>query len=163
MTGASATAALAGCSTQNAPSQTDGDSEETPGTEATLTVQIQGDQEALTSFQEDLQADVDNGTVTRAEAQQEFQNKQEELITEATNEYEEAAADDDAVSVADSSPEYGMLRIDAPAATFVDGLEDGDLAAVLPSEYYDQYIQQQQFQEELNQQTADQGNNTTGD
>ncbi len=56
-----------------------------------------------------------------------------------------------------------MLRIDAPAATFVDGLEDGDLAAVLPSEYYDQYIQQQQFQEELNQQTADQGNNTTGD
>jgi hypothetical protein len=163
-TGASATAALAGCSNQNAPSQTDGeDTEETPDAEATLTIQIQGDRDELTSFQEELQEDVENGNITSTEAQQEFQNKQDELIEEAANAFEKTTADDDAVSIEDSSPEYGMLRITAPATTFVDGLEEGELAAVLPAGYYDQYIQQQQLQERLSQQTDAQGNNTTSE
>ena len=164
-TGASATVALAGCSNQNSPSQTDGDEDpqETPDTEATLTIQIQGDRDELTRFQEELQEDVENGNITSTEAQQEFQNKQDELIEEATSAFEDTAADDDAVSIEDSSPEYGMLRITAPASTFVNGLEDGELAAVLPAGYYDQFIQQQQLQEGLSQQTDAQENNTTSE
>ena len=163
-TGASATAALAGCSNQNAPSQTgDEDAEETLDAEATLTIQIQGDRDELTRFQEELQKDVENGNITSTEAQQEFQNKQDELIEEATSAFEDTAADDDAVSIEDSSPEFGMLRITAPATTFVNGLEDGELAAVLPAGYYNQFIQQQQLQEGLTQQTDAQENNTTSE
>jgi hypothetical protein len=144
LTGSGATAALAGCSALEAPSQTDGDGDAASDAAATLTVQIRADQAELTEFQEELQADVESGNVTRAEAQQEFQSKREELIRDAATAYEDAVAGDDAVSVEDATPAAGLLRLTAPAATFVTGLSDGDLAAVLPADYYDRYLGQQE-------------------
>ncbi|WP_141212951.1 hypothetical protein [Halorubrum sp. Ea1] len=161
LTGTSATAALAGCTDLNTQPQTDGDEGATTDSEATLTVQIRADQAELTSFQEELRADIENGNLSRAEAQQAYQNKQEELIQNATSTYEDAVADDNAVSVQDAEPTVGLLRLTAPAATFVSGLEDGDLAAILPAAYFDQYLQQQQLQENNKQQTEEETNNTS--
>ncbi len=161
LTGTSATAGLAGCSSLNPQSQTDGDEGGNPDTAATLAIQVQPDQEELRTLQEELQADLEDEEISQAEAQQELQSKQAELTEKAVIEYEETAADDDAISVDDSEPEYGILRITAPATTFVSALENGDFAAVLPSEYYDQYIQQQEQQQALQEQMEEQENNTT--
>ncbi|WP_144050418.1 hypothetical protein [Halorubrum persicum] len=168
MTGTSASVALAGCSGPTTQSQTEGDEGTTadgdegaaPEGEATLTVQVQGDQEALSSFQEELQTELENGNITRTEAQEELQSRQEELITNATTTFEDSVENADAVTIDNAAPEDGLLRLTAPATTFVNGLEDGDLAAVLPGEYYDQYLQQQQIEEAVDQAT-NQENNTT--
>jgi hypothetical protein len=148
LTGTGATAALAGCSALDAPSQTDGDGDAAADAAATLTVQIRAEQAALTEFQEELQADVESGNLTRTEAQQEYRSKREELIRDAATAYEDDVADDDAVSVEDAEPAAGLLRLTAPATTFVGGLEDGDLAAILPADYYDQFLQRQGVQED---------------
>ncbi|MFY4816496.1 hypothetical protein ACOJIV_28055, partial [Haloarcula sp. AONF1] len=152
---------LAGCSGPTGQSQAEGNEGTTPDGEATLTIQIRGDQEALTSFQEELQTELENGNITRTEAQEEYESKQQELITNATTTYKDSVADADAVAVNDVAPEVGLLRLTAPATTFVNGLEDGDLAAVLPNEYYDQYLQQQQIQDAVEDQAANQENNST--
>ncbi|MFC7323279.1 hypothetical protein ACFQMF_01665 [Halorubrum rutilum] len=173
VTGTSTAAALAGCS-GGSPSQTDDGNETTANddeseaeapdpteaTQATLTIQVQPDQEALTTAQEDLQEQIEEGELTRQEAQEELQSTQAELTAEAVRAYEETAADADGVSVEDAGPEYGLLRVNAPAATFVRGLQDGDVSAVLPSEYYVQYIRQQRIQEQIATQQEDNGNTT---
>ncbi|PHQ45835.1 hypothetical protein DJ68_10635 [Halorubrum sp. C3] len=167
VTGTSTAAALAGCAGQsplqtndgNETTENDGDSEAN-ATEATLTLQVQPDQDALTAAQEDLQEQIEEGEITRQEAQEEYQSTQTELTAEAVSAYEETAADTDGVSVEDAGPEYGLLRVNAPAATFVNGLQDGDVSAVLPSEYYDQYLQQQQIQEQIANQQEGDGNTT---
>ncbi|MFC7187420.1 hypothetical protein [Halorubrum yunnanense] len=163
MTGTGATAALAGCSALDGQSQTDGDGDAASESAATLTVQIRADQTELTEFQEELQAGVESGNLTRTEAQQEYQSKQEELIRDAATAYEDAVADDDAVSVEDAEPAAGLLRLTAPATTFVGGLEDGDLAAILPADYYDQFLQRQGLQEDADGGATDEENETASD
>lgn len=111
------------------------------------------------AFQEELQAEMEDGETDEAEAQQEIQSKRAELTEEAVNAYEEKASSDDAISIEDSEAEYGMLRVESPADTLVDALQNGDIAAILPGEYYDQYIQQQEQreaqQEMMEQQAAE--------
>ena len=163
LTGTGATAALAGCSALDAPSQTDGDGDAAADAAATLTVQIRADQAELTEFQEELQADVESGNLTRTEAQQEYQSRQEELIRDAATAYEDDVADDDAVSVEDAEPAAGLLRLTAPATTFVGGLEGGDLAAILPADYYDQFLQRQGLQADADGGATDGENETASD
>ncbi|MFW6004014.1 MAG: hypothetical protein ACOCPV_00090 [Halodesulfurarchaeum sp.] len=165
LTGTSATAALAGCTSLDSQSTTDGEGEDSPGSEATLTAQVQPDQEELQTLQEDLQSEIEDGELSEEEAQQELQEKQAELTAEAVRSYEEEVADEESVTVEDSEPEYGILRISAPATTLVSTLEDGGFAALLSSEYYDQYIQQQEqqqaLQEQMEEQTGEQNETET--
>lgn len=167
LTSTSATAALAGCSSLNSLSQSDENDGNNPDAEATLTVQVQPDQEELITLEEELRKEMEEGETSQSEAQQELQSKQAELTKEAVSAYEETAADDDAISVEDSESEYGILHVNAPAATFVSALQNGDIAAILPKEYYDQYIQQQEQQEqqqELQEEMMEeQENNTTSE
>lgn len=164
LTGTSAIGAIAGCSGLNSPSQSDGNQGDDSDATATLTVQVQPDQEELTTLQEDLQQEIADGETSQQEAQQELQSKQVELTEEAVNSYEETAADDDAISVENSESEYGLLQVDAPATTLVSALQNGEIAALLPEEYYEQYIQQQEQQQAIREQLGDQqGNGTSND
>lgn len=163
LTGTGATAALAGCASLRSQFGNDGGGEDADGsdsseTESTLTVQVQPDREELVAFREDLQAEMDEGETSQEDAQRALQSKQTELTEEAVNAYEGTAEDDDAVTVEESEPEYGILRVEAPATTFVRALEDGEVAAILPRAYYEQFLQQQQMQRAM---TEGQGNATT--
>lgn len=163
VSGAGAAGTLAGCTSSDNQPQTDGGESANSETEATLTVQVQADQQKLTSLQEELQAEIEAGDTTRQEAQKELQNRQVALTKEAASAYEETASDNDAITVEDATPEYGILRVTAPAITFVNGLEDGTAAAILPSGYYDQYLQQQQVQDQMEQQAENQETNTSSE
>ncbi|MFT4947240.1 MAG: Lon protease-like protein [Natronomonas sp.] len=110
----------------------------------TLTVQIRPDQEALRTIQAEIQT------------------RRPELTAEAATAYEKSAAEDDEISVEDAEAEYGILRISAPATAFVSALENGEVAAVPPTEYYERCMQQQRLREELEQEMqAEDG--TSGD
>lgn len=168
LTSASTIGALAGCSNVNSQPQTEengGDSAENQGddsdTTATLTVQVQPDQEELTTLQEDLQQEIEDGEITQEEAQQKLQSKQVELTEKAVISYEETAANDDTISVEKSESEYGMLQVNAPTTTLVSTLQNGEFAALLPEEYYEQFIQQQEQQQAMQEQMEEQQENST--
>lgn len=171
LTGTTSIGAIAGCAnlnSQSEPDESDGDDStenegDSSGTTATLTAQIQPDQEELTAFQEELQTEIEDGETSQREAQQELQSKRTELIEQAVSSYEETSADDDTISVENSDSESGLLQLDAPATTFVSALQEGDLAGVFPEEYYEQYIQQREQQQELQEQMEQQENDTSGD
>lgn len=163
LTSVSATAAIAGCSDLNSIAQ---DGSGGGGSDGPLTIQVQPDQEELQSLQQDLQAEVEAGETEQEEASTKLEERQAELTEEAVTEYEQAASNADSISVEDADAEYGILRVDAPADTLVEDLQNGEIGGILPAAYYDQYLEQQERQEqqqELQEQITEQqesGNET---
>ncbi|WP_222918699.1 hypothetical protein [Natrinema sp. SYSU A 869] len=160
LSGTGAAASLAGCSQLDSIGQSNDE-----GANG-VTLSVTPDQEELVSLEEEIQADIDNGNLSEQEAGQEFQDRRLELMKETTTSFEESAGESD-LSVEESKPKYGLLRVTGPDEAIMDTLRNGDVSGIYPGEQYDMFIQRQQQQEqqqamlEEQQQAQNAGNETT--
>jgi len=159
LAGTGLAASLAGCSQLDSMS---GSADET--TDA-VTLQIRPDEDEVSSLGEEIQAELENGTISRQEAQLEYQERQFELIEAAATDFEESAADSD-ITIESSETAYGIFLVAGSDEAILDTLRDGTAGAIYPGEQYEPLVQQQQQQAqqrtmiEEQQQTA---NNETND
>lgn len=132
LTGTGTAAALAGCSDLNPLSDGDGEYDDV------LTAVIGPDSAEI----EELQEQVENEEIDMMEAQQ----RQQELVEEAIDDFESRAEEDDGLTIEDSSPEYGLYRIDGEAETIVDELKGGPIASLSEGAAYDRILEEQEQQ-----------------
>ncbi|QLK26290.1 hypothetical protein HYG81_01305 [Natrinema zhouii] len=160
LSGTGVAASLAGCSQLDSMGQSN--DEETNA----VTLSVTPDREKLTSLEEEIQADIDDGNLSDQEAAQEFEERRRELTKEATTSFEESAGEND-ISVEESEPKYGLLRVTGPDDEIMDALQNGAVGGIYPGEQYELFVQQQQRQEQQQaiveeQQQAQEGNETNG-
>lgn len=166
LTGSGAAASLAGCSQLGLTDQSNGEAGDA------VTLAVAPDEEAMASLEEEIQAEIDNGTLSEQEAQAEFQERQVELMNETMTTFEESAADSD-VTVEESTPEYGLARATGSDEAIMSLLRNGEVSGIYPGEQYDQFIEQQRQREqqreqqqeliEQQQQAQEEGNETVDD
>lgn len=160
LSGTGAAASLAGCSQLDSMGQSN--EEETNA----VTLSVTPDREKLASLEEEIRADIDDGNLSEREAGQEFEERRLELTKEATTSFEDSAGESD-ISVEESEPKYGLLRVTGPDEEIMDALQNGTVGGIYPGEQYDQFIQRQQRQEQQQamleeQRGAQEGNETNG-
>ncbi|WP_293032450.1 hypothetical protein [Natronococcus sp.] len=132
LTGTGTAAALAGCSDLNPLSDDGGEYDDV------LTAVIGPDSAEI----EELQEQVENEEIDMMEAQQ----RQQELVEESIDDFESRAEEDDDITVEDSSPEYGLYRIDGEAEAIVDELKGGPIASLSEGAAYDRILEEQEQQ-----------------
>ncbi|MFU8867159.1 twin-arginine translocation signal domain-containing protein [Natronococcus sp.] len=134
LTGTGTAAALAGCSDLNPLSDDGGEYDDV------LTAVIGPDSAEI----EELQEQVENEELDMMEAQQ----RQQELVEEAIDDFESRAEEDDDLTIEDASPEYGLYRIDGEAEAIVDELKGGPIASLSEGAAYDRILEEQEQQPE---------------
>ncbi|WP_394740388.1 hypothetical protein [Natronococcus roseus] len=132
LTGTGTAAALAGCSDLGLLGDDEGEYDDV------LTAVIGPDSAEI----EELQEQVENEEIDMMEAQQ----RQQELVEEAIDDFESRAEEDDDITIEDSSPEYGIYRIDGEAEAIVDELKGGPIASLSEGAAYDRILEEQEQQ-----------------
>lgn len=107
-----------------------------------LSLAVQPDQETLRQRQAEIQSQVQNGSMNRTAAQQEFQSAQADLIADAVSAFEDRSTDETGVSVEESLPEAGVLLVSGSPADLVATLEFDEVNALLSAGTYEQASQQ---------------------
>lgn len=143
LTGASATAAVAGCADLNPMSDGDG-----PHADK-VTAIVEPNREAMQEIEEDVMA----GEMDQMEAEQEL----ETLVDDAITSFEDREADDDELIVEESESltdqtgqmEMGMLYLlDGEPASLIDALMNGTVSQLHGGATYETILEQQQAAEE---------------
>ncbi|QRV14395.1 hypothetical protein JMJ58_15835 [Haloterrigena salifodinae] len=137
--GTGVAASLAGCSQLEALTQSD------DGSSDAVTVAVSPDREELKRLNEEIQTAVQSGNMTQQEAQQRAMKEQRNLTEEAATEFEDSADDSD-ISVEESKPEYGLLRVTGSDEAIMSALREGEISGIYPGDQYDAFVQQQQQQ-----------------
>ncbi|MFC6769838.1 hypothetical protein [Natrinema soli] len=157
LSGTGAATSLAGCSQLDSMGQSNDEGENA------VTLSVTPDREKLA----EIQTDIDDGNLSDQEARQELEERQLELTKEATTSFEESAGESD-ISVEESEPKYGLLRVTGPDEAIMDALQNGAVGGIYPGERYQLFVQRQQQQEqqqamlEEQQQAQNGGNETNG-
>lgn len=162
--GAGSIAALAGCNALGeAPTnQQDDEPAEDGGSGETsaVTVAAQADEEERQALQQEyaqtqqeIQQQVDDGEIDQEEAQQrmrtaqqEARQGQQELIDAAVQAIEDHAGDAEGLTIAEMESGAGALLVEGDAESLLALLDLSQVAALLPSERFEQVQQQQQQQ-----------------
>jgi hypothetical protein len=151
---------LAGCSalqddassqaqtTTGAGSESGGAS--TGGASRRATVAIRADQQALQRRQQEISAELRAGNISRAEAQQQFQTAQRELLAEEVAAFQDRADSTETLAVVGSVEQFGVFLVEGPATTVLDTLSFDPVNALLPTATFqeaERRAQQQQSQQ----------------
>lgn len=149
LAGTGAAVSVAGCSQLDSASPTDSDGEddstddgdgdgsgETLGTTSTVTAYIQPDQEDLVELQQrqlnlSRQRTELNESEYRAELEQ-IQQEQLELIEAAIEDFESSVEDMDALAIADSSAQMGMVLLEGTTGALIEALNEGAVDGLFP-------------------------------
>lgn len=125
-----------------------GESDGTDQQARTLTAAVEPDQEEMAALQEDINQRVENENLTQQEAQQEYQQRQTDLIREAAESFESSVTDVDGVTIEDSVLDAGAFLLTGDPGAMVDLLndEDGVVSALLPEATFQQVQQPGQGQ-----------------
>jgi hypothetical protein len=137
LTGTAAAASLAGCSQFNSTDQSDGQSADP------VTLRITPIEEKTTSLREEIRASVENGTLSRQEAQLEYQARRLELVEAAATSFEESASEK-GFTIEQSETTFGLFLVAGSDGAIMETLRDGSAGVIYPGDQYDQLVQQQQ-------------------
>ncbi|MCU4739920.1 hypothetical protein OB955_10305 [Halobacteria archaeon AArc-m2/3/4] len=127
----------------------DGEFEATDVPDSALTAVTQADQEALQERQAELAQQVEDGDLSEQEYNQEIQQEQLELTTEATAELESDLEETDGLSVEGTIGEAGAVLVDGDAEAMRTALNDGVMSALVPGEEFAAVEQQMQMQQQM--------------
>ena len=152
LTGAGATASLAGCSQfsqSNESSEDELEADQEPDIDPAdgFTAVVQPSQEALAEVQQEVSAEVESGELSQQEAQREFQERQQEVYVSRSIEFESEMADDDELSIEAAIGERGVFLIDAPDERLVDTLRNEEVDGLLPGSEYEAILEAQSQQQ----------------
>ena len=139
LAGTGLAASLAGCSQLDSLAGSD------DGTTDAVTLQIRPDGEAMASLGDEIQAEIENGTISQQEAQLEYQDRRLELIEAAATDFEESAADSD-ITIEESETAYGLFLVAGSDGAILDTLRDGTAGAIYSGDQYEPLVRQQQQQ-----------------
>lgn len=122
-----------------------GDDVEVP--ESGIAVAADVADEELAALEQEINEQVEEGEISQEEAQMEYQERQGELLADATADLEERFAEEESeIEVEESEPEAGVLLVEGEAEALIDSLDDDRVAALLPPETFAEIRQQQQQQ-----------------
>ncbi|WP_226479421.1 hypothetical protein [Natrinema amylolyticum] len=149
LTGAGATASLAGCSQLESIGQSDSSGDATNA----VTLQVRPAEKEVSSLGEEIQADVESGNLSRQEAQLEYQRRQRELVEAAATDFEESVSAK--LTIEKSETAYGLFLVSGSDEAILQSLREGAVGAIYPGEEYDSLVrQQQQRAQQLEQQQS---------
>lgn len=123
--------------------EVDADTEPSIDPEDGLTALVQPAQEELMSLQQEVMAEVEEGELAQEEANAEFEQRQSELYTARSAEFESEVSGDDELSIDAAIPEQGMFLIEASDERLVDTLRNGEADGLIPGSEYELAMQQQ--------------------
>lgn len=143
LAGTGLTLSLAGCS---APSPSDGQAatDGTVGQTATVTLALEIDQQALQDVQSRLTQELQNGTVNRSEAQEELYAAEADLLAEAAATFRDRIADREAISVADSAEQIGVLLLSGTPTALIETLTYPEVRGLFSEATFQQALAQVQ-------------------
>ncbi|WP_126661594.1 hypothetical protein [Haloterrigena salifodinae] len=137
--GTGVAASLAGCSQLEALTQSD------EGSSDAVTVAVSPDRKKLEQLNEELQSAVQSGNMSQQEAGQRAREEQRNLTEEAATEFEDSVGDSE-ITVEESAPEFGLLRVTGSDEAIMSALREGEISGIYPGDQYDAFVQQQQQQ-----------------
>lgn len=133
---------IAGCNALQTDTGTTADgSPDTSGETSdgkTATVQVQPDQEKLRQQQVEVRTQLQNGDLSRQEAQREMQRIQEELLTEVADSFESRISDESTLSIDDSIDQFGVFLVSGSPGTLIDSLSYEEVGAMYAQETFEQ-------------------------
>lgn len=130
---------LAGCSAFQLDGGDDrGASGSTGGEEATVTVAVQPDREALRERRSEIQSRVQSGNLSRQEARMEMQSARAELMRDATGAFERRVDDESALAIEDSVAEIGAYRVTGSTTALIGTLSATEVGALLPESRFEE-------------------------
>lgn len=144
LTGTGAAATLAGCAAIN-PLSDDADADEV------LTAAVGPDPEEV----DELIEAIESGEID----QDEVRNREQELIQNAIEDFEERVENDSDLTIEESAEQFGLYQIDGSAEAIVSALREGAITELHRAAAYDQFLegseqqQQQQPDQESDQET----------
>jgi hypothetical protein len=139
LAGPTTAAALAGCS---ALTGSNAESQSTP-TDASaetrrVALSVEPDQQALQERQREIRSALQDGNLTRTQAQQRFREAQTELLGEAMTSFRERARESASLTVEDSVRQFGILLLSGPPAALLDTLSIEGVAGLLPEATFEE-------------------------
>lgn len=148
--GVGAALSLAGCDSLRSQ-----DAQSSDSADARVTVFADLDQEELESYQSELREQVQSGELDQQEAQTRARQKQVELMTESVESFEERAAENDDLEVADKATQSGVLLVEGTGDAIVGSLGYEEVRGLLAESEFEQYRQAEQSAQ--SDQTGDSG------
>lgn len=137
--GAQDSQATAGPDSDTAPATTPAD-----GAGRTAALAVQPDQQELRQRQQQIRSDLEGGNITRQEAQQQAQQAEADLRTQALTAVRERLRSETDLDVTDAVDEVGALLVSGPAPGLVDTLAFEQVSALLPEQTFEEVKTQSQ-------------------
>ena len=139
---------IAGCNALQSGTETtaDGTDDGGNGSGDTVAVQVQPDQQELQQQQMEVQSQVQNGNLSRQEAQQEMQRIQEELTGEVATTFENRVSDESELTIDDSLDQFGVFLVSGSPSALIGTLSYEEVSVLLSEEDYNQAKSQLQQQ-----------------
>lgn len=104
----------------------------------TAAIQVQPDQQELQQRQREIQQRVQNGDLSRQEAQQEMQSVQQELLGEVAESFESRVSDSPDLRIGDSIDQFGVFLVSGSPGTLIDSLSYEEVGAMFAEETFQQ-------------------------
>jgi hypothetical protein len=125
-------------------SDTGSDTTPADGAGRTAALAVQPDQEELRQRQQQIRSDLQGGNITRQEAQQQAQQAQTDLRTQAISTVRERLRSETDLEVTDAVDEVGALLVSGPAPGLIDTLTFQEVSALLPEQTFQEVKTQSQ-------------------
>ncbi|MFC7166023.1 hypothetical protein [Halospeciosus flavus] len=135
--GTGTAAALAGCSSMQNNTQPTDDGESS-GSEPTVTVAVNADQQKLRQRQQEISSEYKAGNITRSEARKQFQTAQQKLRAEAVNTFTARASSKSSLSIDNSIKQLGVLLVTGASAELINSLSFSEVNGLLPAQTFQQ-------------------------
>lgn len=138
LAGLSTALSLAGC---QALQNDDGDAGPTTATAngtATVTVAVRPDQAILEQRREQIRSELQAGTISRYEAQQQLQTVQEELRSDAVAAFIERASSNSELSIVEAIDRLGVILVSGTPRVLIGVLSAEAVNALLPKAAFQQ-------------------------
>jgi len=133
---------IAGCNALQSDDGSPGEDTSGDGTD-TVTVQVQGDQQELREKQMELQQQLQNEEISQAEARQESQRIQQEMLTSAIEAFESNVDEESALTVEDSVDQYGVFLVSGSASALLGTLSYEEVGGLFSADTFEQAKQAQ--------------------
>ena len=133
---------FAGCNALQSDDGSPGEDTGGDGSE-TVTVPVQGDQEELQSRQMELQQQLQSGELSQAEARQESQRIQQELLTSAIESFQGHVDEESGLTVEDSIDQFGVFLVSGDASSLLGVLSYEEVVGLFPEDTFEQAQQAQ--------------------
>lgn len=141
LTGVGTAASVAGCNALPNAAQSEATPEQDTATDATamtVTVAIEADQEKLTERRKEIQSELQNGNISRREAQQQYQKVQTKLRKEAATAFATRVESNGDLRIEDDVAKYGVFLVTGPAPSLIESLSFGEVSALLAKDVFQQ-------------------------